>query len=819
MGLMNQIGLKVAAGVAAVLLALFTALGIYTITLLPSLPDMEAIRDVRLKVPLRVYTAEGSLIGVFGEERRDPITINQAPRTLIDAVLAAEDNAFYSHPGVDMMGVVRAVVANLKSGSSRQGASTITMQVARNYFLSREKTYTRKLKEALLAFRLEQALTKDEILTLYLNKVFLGHRAYGFSAASQVYYGKHLDELDISQYAMLAGLPKAPSRDNPLTNPQRAERRRNYVLGRMQDLKQVTEEQYTAASSAPITASRHALTMDIEAPYVAEMVRAQMVGQYGDDAYWRGFKVYTTIKDEYQKAANHSLRKGLIAYDRRHGYRGAKTKFDLAQIGEMADLDQTFKQTPRSGEFVPAVVIAIKANKATLYTANSETLDLDLAAVKWARAYISPTERGPTPRAINSLLKPGEVVYLRPNLDPEQTGKWLLAQIPEISGALVSLNPNDGALLALTGGFDFYLSKYNRVKQARRQPGSNIKPFIYSAALDNGYTPASMVSGAPIVIEDAARGTVWRPKNYSGEFSGLTPLRRALYKSMNLVSVRILRAIGIKPALEHLQLFGFDRKRLVNGLSLALGAGAVTPMEMVSAYAVLANGGYRIQPYWITRVEDDQGNVIDQPAPWVVCRQCPQPEDVKLALKEYENNSDQQSDEPQTKVAVRVLSSENHFLITDMMRDVIRRGTGRKAQSLDRSDLAGKTGTTNDFRDAWFSGFNRQVVTSVWMGFDQSQTLGRGEAGSKAALPIWIDFMRTALEGQRQHFFRQPETVVSHWIDPESGEQVPESFPGARQEYFMRNQPVVPESEISGSPTPIPVPPAVNGSPVDENLF
>lgn len=814
MGLINKLGFKVLALFAAVALVLVTALGIYTITLLPDLPDIEAIRDVRLKVPLRVYTADGSLIGEFGEERREPVAIEQVPEVLIKAVLAAEDNAFYSHPGVDLMGVARALMANLKSGSSGQGASTITMQVARNYFLTREKTYTRKLKEALLAFRLEQVLTKDEILALYFNKIFLGHRAYGFAAASRVYYGKHIDKLSVAQHAMLAGLPKAPSRDNPLSNPKRAEKRRNYVLGRMQQLDHISQQQFAEASAAPITASRHAPTMDLEAPYVAEMVRAQMVRQYGEQAYWGGFKVYTTIKDDYQLSANRSLRNGLIAYDRRHGYRGASARVDLAQIENASNLDQQLKQTPRSGEFLPAVVIAIKANTATVYSADAETITLGLEAVKWARAYIAATERGPTPKTTRSVIKTGDVIYIRP--DPEQAGKWVLAQIPNISGALVSLNPNDGALLALSGGFDFHLSKYNRAQQARRQPGSNIKPFIYSAALDNGYTPATLVSGAPIVVEDKAKGTVWRPENYSGEFSGLTPLRRALYNSMNLVSVRILRAIGIKPALEHLQRFGFDRRRLVNGLSLALGAGAVTPMEMASGYSVLANGGYRIQPYWITRIEDDQGNINDQPAPWVVCRECLQPKDRELALKQYQQTMEAEQSQSESKVALRVISEENHFLITDMMRDVIQRGTGRKAQVLNRNDLAGKTGTTNDFRDAWFSGFNRQVVTSTWVGFDQSQTLGRGEAGSKAALPIWIDFMETALAGQPQRFFRQPATVVSHWVDSENGNQVDQSHAGAVEEYFMLNQPTSLTSTIDGQQPQIPV--AVT-PPVDEDLF
>lgn len=749
-------------------------LGVFALSLLPDLPTVESIKDVPLKVPLRVYSAEGSLLAEFGEERREPVTIDQVPKPLIDAVLASEDDSFYTHPGVDLKGVVRAALANLRSGEHEQGASTITMQVARNYFLTPEKTYTRKLKEALLAFRLERALSKDQILELYLNKIFLGHRAYGFAAASRVYYGHGLEQLALPQMAMLAGLPKAPSRDNPLSSPERAQKRRNYVLRRMLELGKLDQQSYEAAVRAPLTASRHVTPVELQAPYVAEMVRAHMLDKYGEEAYWRGFKVYTTIRAEYQRTADRALRTGLINYDRRHGYRGPAARHKLTDAASVEELDRVLQEIPSVAQLKPALVIAVAKQSATVYTRDHGVLELDWNALRWARPYQSAERRGPAPDNARDVVHPGDVIYVL-NTD----SGWQMAQVPAIAGALVSLRPDDGAILALTGGFDFYQSKFNRVMQAERQPGSNIKPFIYSAALEHGFTPATLVSGGPIVVADKTQETVWRPENYSGKFFGPTRLRKALSLSLNLVSVRVLRAIGTDAARSHLSQFGFDREKLPSGLSLALGSMTVTPIEMVRAYAVFANGGYQIQPYVISWVEDADGGVIEQARPSIVCRQCLRADAASVV-------QDGQSSGPAAgfKPAKRVLKTETHFLITNMMKDVIRAGTGRKALQLGRHDLAGKTGTTNDFRDAWFSGFNREVVTTVWTGFDDSATLGRGEAGSKVALPIWIDYMKVALSGRPERDFKRPDNIVTVAVHRDSGRAVRGDDPAGYEEYF-----------------------------------
>ena len=745
-------------------------MAVFTFTLLPDLPSVDSLKDVPLKVPLRVYTSNGQLMAEFGEERREPVHIEKVPDKLIKAILAAEDDRFYSHPGVDFMGVMRAALANVRSGSHEQGASTITMQVARNFFLTPEKTYTRKIREAMLAFRLERALTKDQILELYINKIFLGHRAYGFAAAAKVYYGKSLDELTVSEMAILAGLPKAPSRDNPLTNPERAKKRRDYVLRRMQGSGYISKEEMQLALAAPISASKHAVPVDIEAPYVAEMVRDHMLEKYGEEAYWRGFKVYTTVNGEYQQTAQKALRDGLKSYDRRHGYRGPAQRYELSESTTQSQMDKDLSLIPASGELIPAIVIALDDQSATVYTKNRQIVDIPWQGLAWAQSYLTVDKRGPKPKTASDILVAGDVVYV------EQDGDiWRLSQLPKVSGGLVSLRPKDGAILALTGGFDFYLSKFNRIMQAERQPGSNIKPFIYSAALNHGFTPATLVSGAPIVVEDASQDTIWRPQNYSRKFFGPTRLRKALSLSLNLVSVRILRAIGIESALGHLAKFGFDPETLPHGLSLALGSGTITPINVVRAYAVFANGGYRIEPYFIKWVENQYGDIVEQAAPMVVCRACG--EDSKTNATPISTAS-----HPDAK---QVLDSANHFLITDMLHQVVRSGTARRAQQLGRKDLAGKTGTTNDFRDAWFSGFNQDIVTTVWVGFDDSSTLGRREAGSKAALPIWIDYMKVALSGARERPLQPPDNVVVRFVDKDSGEAVTDGHPNGYQEYFV----------------------------------
>lgn len=746
------------------------ALIAFTFSLLPSLPDEETIKDVHLSVPLRVYANTGELLAEFGEERREPVEINQVPEPLIQAILAAEDDGFYSHPGVDFVGVIRAAMTNLSSGQHEQGASTITMQVARNYFLSREKTYTRKIKEALLAFRIERMLSKDQILELYVNKIFLGHRAYGFAAAARVYYGKTLEELSIPEVAMLAGLPKAPSRDNPLTNPERAMQRRNYVLSRMHQLNYFNETAYNEFKKSPLTAERHQIETDVEAPYVAEMVRDYMLEKYGEEAYWRGYKVYTTVVPHLQHRANRAIRKGLLQYSKRHGYLGAASSISLEQNTDAQILENALSNFPISRNMLPAVVVAVQEKTATAYAKNKQLIEIPWDGLSWAKKFKTAEQQGSSPKQASDVVAPGDIVYV--TLDDEQN--WRLTQLPEISGGLVSLNPNDGAILSLTGGFDFYLSKFNRIIQAQRQPGSNIKPFIYSAALENDFTPASLVSGGPIVINDVSQESIWRPENYSGKFFGPTRLRKALSLSLNLVSVRILRAIGLENARRHLQRFGFDPDSLPNGLSLALGSGTVPPITVARAYAVLANGGYMIEPYFIRWVEDSEGNIIEQTKPYAVCSHCAFDSSVWSADK---------------KQAPRVISPENHFLITNMMQDVIKQGTGRRALKLGRGDLAGKTGTTNDFKDAWFSGFNQDVVTTVWVGFDDSRTLGKGEAGSKAALPIWVDYMEEGLKGVPERELSAPDSIVAVRVSSESGEAVTEQVPGYTEYFKIGTQP------------------------------
>lgn len=748
------------------------AVAVFTFTLLPDLPSIDSLKDVPLKVPLRVYTANGRLMAEFGEERREPVRIEQVPQNLVYAILAAEDDRFYTHPGVDFMGVMRAAVANVRSGSHEQGASTITMQVARNYFLTPEKTYTRKIREAMLAFRLERALSKDQILELYINKIFLGHRAYGFAAAAKVYYGKLLDDLTTAEMAMLAGLPKAPSRDNPLANPERAKKRRDYVLRRMRDSGYISEEEMRVASATPLTARKHAVPTEINAPHVAEMVRDHMLEVYGEEAYWRGYNVYTTVVGEYQEAAQRVLRDGLKAYDQRHGYRGPVNRVELTASTSQQQLDEELSSITNSGELIPAVVVALEGRTISAYTQSKLVVEIPWEGLSWAKRYETVNRTGAKPRTAADIVSPGDVVYI----EQDSEGSWRLSQLPEVSGGLVSLRPNDGAILALSGGFDFYLSKFNRVMQAERQPGSNIKPFIYSAALENGFTPATLVSGAPIVVADVSQDTIWRPENYSRKFFGPTRLRKALSLSLNLVSVRILRAIGVDAALDHLARFGFDPAALPRGLSLALGSGTITPIDIVRAYAVFANGGYRVEPYFIKWVENQYGDIIEQASPQSVCRAC-DPERRGNGASTPVNGA--------TTDAQQVLEPGKHFLITDMLHQVVRSGTARRARQLKRSDLAGKTGTTNDFRDAWFSGFNQDIVTTVWVGFDDSSTLGRREAGSKAALPIWIDFMKTALAQTKEQRLIPPDNVVSRFVDKDSGKVVAENDPNGYQEYFL----------------------------------
>ncbi len=771
------------------------ALAVVALALTPTLPAVQDVGEKRLKVPMRVYTADGELMAEFGEEKRIPVKIEQVPETLVKAILAAEDRSFFFHHGVDYLGIMRAAIHNLRTRGTGQGGSTITMQVARNYFLSPEKTYIRKIKEVLLAFKLERELTKKQILELYINKIFLGHRAYGFAAAAQIYYGKALNELTLPETAMLAGLPKAPSRDNPLSNPDSARERRNYVLRQMLAERYIDQAAYDAAVSAPETASKHAFRFSNDAPYIAEMVRQYMFQKYDEKTYGEGFAVYTTIDGRLQRAANQALRRGLLEYERRHGYRGPAAHVSLRSDKDRARLDDALKDFRVIGDLVPGVVTKVEDKAVALYTVDGATIGVGWDGLAWARRYVDENTLGPAVTKAADILKVGDIIYLEDTgADASDTGngRWRLAQVPQVAGAIVALRPADGAIVALAGGFDFYQSSFNRVVQAERQPGSSIKPFIYAAALDKGFTAASTVSGAPIVVEDATLEEEWRPEDYSRQFYGPTRLRKALALSLNLVSVRLLRAIGPAYAVDYMERFGFDTSKLPRNLSLALGTASATPLQMARAFTVFANGGYRIDPYFITRIEDAERRVLEQTQPLRVCADCtaanPPAATPVAATRE------------DTRAAPQVLEAPLAFIMTSMLRDVIRTGTGRAALQLGRKDLAGKTGTTNEYRDAWFSGFNGNLVVTAWIGYDQPASLGRGETGGRAALPIWIDFMRVALEGTPETPLEPPPGIVKLTVNSETGKPTVASDPQAIEEYFVEGtedqQPV--ETEPDG---------------------
>jgi penicillin-binding protein 1A len=785
-------------------------LGAAYLYLAPKLPSIENLKDVQLQVPLRVFTADHKLIAEFGEKRRTPVKYQDVPDRMIKAFLAAEDDRFFQHPGVDYQGILRAVIHLIKTGQKGQGGSTITMQVARNFFLSREKTFTRKLNEIFLALKIERELTKEEILELYLNKIYLGNRAYGVQAAAHVYYGVGIDQLTLAQTAMIAGLPKAPSRFNPIINPSRALERRGYVLGRMHALGFITDSQYKSAMQEPVSATLHALNVEVPAPYVAEMVRADMVQRYGTDAYTAGYQVYTTLNAAHQREANQALRDALLAYDQRHGYRGAEKHIDLAQQPDQDSWNKLLSDLPVVGGLLPGLVTKVEDKSITVYLGKDGSIQIGWDGLHWARRYIDDNHRGPTPKKAGDILKPGDVVRVQRIGD----AKWRLAQIPQVSGALVSLNPRDGAIEALVGGFDYYQSKFNRVTQARRQPGSSFKPFIYSAALNKGFTAASLINDAPVVFNDPALESTWRPENYSGRFFGPTRLREALVHSRNLVSIRLLQSIGVSYAIKYASRFGFPAGELPRNLSLALGSASVTPLQLATGYAVFANGGYRVKPYYIRRILNEDGAVLFRSDPAVACPHCDQKSaggtqanktapaaDAANAQPEApaapaagstsadDGNEDSvpagtATDVPPTHLAPRIITPQNDYLMISMMRDVIRHGTGRAAMRLGRHDLAGKTGTTNDQRDAWFSGFNSDLVATVWVGFDQVHPLGRHETGARAALPAWISYMGAALRGVPEKPLDQPPGLVTVRIDPVTGLLASNTTPNAIFETF-----------------------------------
>ncbi len=736
------------------------ALGVLYQLISPKLPTADQMRNVQFQIPLRVYSADGKLISVFGEKRRIPVKLEAIPRNLQLAFIAGEDDRFYQHPGVDYEGILRAVWYLIRTGHKGPGGSTITMQLARNFFLSFEQTYSRKLTEIFLALKMEHYFSKDEILELYLNKIYLGHRAYGVAAAAQVYYGKKLSELTLPEMAMIAALPKAPSRINPISNPRRALQRRNYVLGRMHELGFIDENQWKTAVQTPDRAYSHGPVVEFEAPYVAEIARTQVVNILGKKAYTEGYNVHTTMNSHLQRTAIRALRKGLEAYDRRHGWRGAEAHVQLGENETPAQWNEHLKPFRPVAGLVPGLVVEMDENLALIYLRDGQTIPVTLEQAAWARPYKDRNHRGPRPKNLYDIFQPGDIIRLKRGED----GNWLLAQIPEVQGALVSLNPENGAIQALVGGYDFHLSKFNRVTQAERQPGSSFKPIIYSAALEKGYTAASLINDAPVVFDDPALEKAWRPENYSQKFFGPTRLREAMTHSRNLVSIRLLRAIGPAYAASYARRFGFEPDKLPHDLSLALGSASVPPLSMARAYATLANGGYLIDPYLVDRIENADGETLYRSPRVIACRgDCSGQTDPR---------------------AEQTLDPANAYIITSIMQDVIRRGTGKKARQLGRADLAGKTGTTNDQRDAWFSGFNPKVVTTTWVGFDQLSPLGRGEVGGRAALPIWIDYMREALKTIPETPFQRPDELISIRINRKTGQPTSADDPDSMIEIF-----------------------------------
>ncbi len=733
---------------------------------MPQLPATSSLREVRLQTPLRIYTQDGSLIAEFGEKRRNPLTIDEVPTLVKQAFIAAEDDRFYEHPGVDWMAIVRAGLDVARSHSKRQGGSTITMQLARNFFLSREKTYQRKLKEIVLAVKIERELTKDQILELYLNKIFLGQRAYGVGAAAQVYYGTTLDKLSVAEIAMIAGLPKAPSNTNPIANPDAAIGRRAYVLRRMFELKFIDDVAYQNALDAPQTARLHAQQSETSAPHLAEMVRHEMQQRYGDAVYTAGYRVFTTATSELQATAVQALRHGLINYDRRHGYRGpeATLKLDGVAPERRAALLQDY---PTVGGLNAALVVAVRNDGVDAIDEGGEARVIPWQGLAWSRPYLSEDAVGAAPKSAADVVQPGDVIRVE-WMSPvdKQAGYWRLAQVPKVEGALVSIASRDGAIQALAGGFDFDKSKFNRVTQALRQPGSNFKPFIYSAALDHGFTAASFVNDAPIVFDTPGLEESWRPENYSGKYYGPTRLREALANSRNLVSIRVMRDVGVNTTLKHVSGFGFAEKTLPRNLSVSLGTGELTPLQLVTGYAAFSNGGFRVEPYFIQRVELEDGTRVSVADPPLACDDCGSP-----ALDADGEPVDVEALEAQRtqRVAPRAVDPQNAYMMYSMMKDVITRGTGRRALELKRRDLAGKTGTTNDQKDAWFSGLNGRIATTVWVGFDQAAPLGRQETGARAALPVWMDYMRVALKDMPETEPTLPAGVVTVRIDPASG--------------------------------------------------
>ena len=777
--------------------ALWWLAGLY-LYLSPNLPDADTLRDVKLQTPMRVMSSDGKLIGQFGEQKRSPLSFEEIPADFVNALLAAEDDQFFQHGGVDALGLARAVSELVVTGQKRSGGSTLTMQVARNYFLSLERTFLRKFNEILLALEIERALTKQEIFELYVNRVFLGHRAYGFEAAAQTYYGKPLSQLSLAQHAMLAGIPKAPSRNNPLSNPEAGKIRRDWILGRMASLGMIEADLRDATRLEPVSAAYFGLQVEVDADYVAEMARTEMLDRFGSGAYSDGYVVYTTVDGSAQISARQALIDGLGTYDRRHGWRGPEQR--LPPLPDETAEDTALRwaaaldNMPVIVNLSPAIVTAIDPLGADIIDRGGQQLRLewsgDLDAVR--RFSTENITQAPA-NAVEDLLTVGDLIRIRQDQD---TGLWQLAQVPRAQGALVAMDPRDGAIRALVGGMGFELSKFNRATQARRQPGSNFKAFLYAAALEYGITPATLINDAPIVLDNLSSDEIWRPENDSGRFYGPTRLRNALTYSRNLVSIRVLQRLGLNRFINYVDSLGFDTEGMARNLTLALGTHTYTPLEIATGYCVIANGGFRVEPYLIDRIEDASGNVIYQADPWIACSAC---EDPPPVTSEEPLRMEDIMQPVSVREAPRVMDARASYVVTSMLKDVIRRGTGRRARALQRGDIAGKTGTTNGPRDAWFSGFNSELVTTAWVGFDDYSLLGKREFGGTAALPIWIDFMADALPPE-QPPPPMPSGLVRLRIDRETGRRVAGSPEGSMLEYFLEE--FLPE-EVSGAERPV----------------
>jgi penicillin-binding protein 1A len=808
------------------------------------LPSVESLKDIHWQTPLQVYSRDGLLISQFGEKKRTPLLLEQVPQQLIDALLATEDDRFYLHFGVDPIGMGRAVLGKLM-GQDKGGASTITMQVARNFFLTREVTYTRKIREIFLSFHIESLLTKDEILMLYINKIPLGHRSFGFGAAAQVYYGKEINELSLAQIAVLAGLPKAPSTLNPIRSPERAKKRRGVVLYRMLISGYITEQQYQQAKTSPITGKKYGAEIELSAPYIAEMAHQEMLERYGKEkVYSEGYKVFTTITAKLQTAAQQALVNNLLNYDQRHGYRGATQSLRPAASTtgtpdpsilplSQKEITQALSETNYYQMLEPAVVIAVENQSVSIQLRNKEIANIKWQGLAWARAYINDQKQGRPPKTAGEILRYGDIILV----NKMSNNDYRLGQLPTASAAIVSLSTDDGAIKAAVGGFSFKQSQFNRVTQAKRQVGSNIKPFIYSAALENGFTLASLVNDAPINQWDKSSGGVWRPRNSPPTYVGPIRVSRALAQSKNVIAVRLLQSIGVSKTIKHLSAFGFNAKDLPRSETLALGSASLTPLEVATGFAAFANGGFLVKPYLIEHIENSDGEIIYQADPALACDPCVEASELESndeslsLLSNAANNEPYSESDTETEInsefsyeqlkniagqpiikikqAPRIISAQNAFLITQALNGAVWgsdwsikpgwQGTGWRARTLKRRDIAGKTGTTNEAKDAWFSGFSRRLITTSWIGFDdpshmlgqsvynnnlgKNQTTGK-EFGAKSAQPAWIDFMRIALADIEPESFQPPVDIVSVRIDKATGKLSSKTDKSSQFEYF-----------------------------------